>query len=436
MKKACVVTYGCRQNVSDSEKLMAALEDLGYEIIEDVEIADLVIFNTCSVREGAEERVYGNIGALKPIKKMRPDMKIAVCGCMASRAEVQERIKKSFPYVNLVFGTNDYHRLGELLESADKKRTFERNEDIKVHEIKAKNAKGPIVNVPIMYGCNNFCSYCIVPYVRGSERSRDWGQIVNEIRQLAREGKKEVLLLGQNVNSYRDSISFPQLLDKVAEVDGIERIRFISSHPKDFSDELIEIMAKNDKVCKQLHLPFQAGSNRVLKDMNRKYSREHYISLIEKARDAMPNLVITSDVIVGFPTERQEDFEETLDLVKTLKLDSLFTFIYSKRSGTPAADMKFELSEEQIKANFKRLLDAQEKISSEINEKLLGTTQEVLVEGRSSKDSEMWQGRNDGGKIVNFVGSDAIHIGDMVEVFIEGTSPWALSGKLQITNYK
>jgi len=427
--KACVITYGCRQNVSDGEKLSFALEDLGYDIIEDVQAADLVIFNTCSVREGAEERVYGNIGALKPIKKMRPNMKIAVCGCMATRAEVQDRIKKSFPYVNLVFGTNDYHRLGELLESADKKRVFEQNEDIKVHEIKAKNTKGPIANVPIMYGCNNFCSYCIVPYVRGGERSRDWEAIANEVRELSREGKKEILLLGQNVNSYRSDITFPQLLEKMAEIDGIERIRFISSHPKDFSDELIDVMEKNDKVCKALHLPFQAGSNRVLKDMNRKYSREHYISLIEKARAAMPNLVITSDVIVGFPTERQEDFEETLDLVKTLKLDSLFTFIYSKRSGTPAADMKFEQSAEQIKTNFQKLLAVQEKISSEINERLLGTTQEVLVEGRSTKDENMWTGRSGGGKIVNFVGDENIKIGDMVRVFIESTSPWALSGR-------
>ncbi|MCL2739852.1 MAG: tRNA (N6-isopentenyl adenosine(37)-C2)-methylthiotransferase MiaB [Oscillospiraceae bacterium] len=459
MKKACVITYGCRQNISDSEKIEAALEQQGYSIIEETAEADLVIFNTCAVREGAEERVYGNIGALKALKKTQPGMKIAVCGCMAARSEVQEKIKKSFPYVNLVFGTNDIHNLQELLEKAEKKRTFKANDNEQVHELESRRQKGGVIaNVPIMYGCNNFCSYCIVPHVRGRERSRAAADILNEIRNLAEEGYKEVLLLGQNVNSYKETtpspsapplrrmgIDFPELLCKVAEVDGIERIRFISSHPKDFSDKLIEVMASNNKICKQLHLPFQAGSNKVLADMNRGYTREHYISLIEKARAAMPNLAITSDVIVGFPTETQEDFEQSLELIKFLKLDSLFSFIYSKRSGTPAAEMDFALSQEQIKANFERLLAVQEKIASEINAKLLGTYQEVLVEGKSKNNENMWQGRTDGGKIVNFAAGDFVGDdgncpakqradchpplqGSIVQVYIESTSPWALSG--------
>jgi len=431
-KFACVITYGCRQNVSDSEKIEASLEAQGYSIIDAPDEADLVIFNTCAVREGAEERVYGNIGALKPLKKRRPDMKIVVCGCMAARVEVQEKIKRSFPYVSLVFGTNDIHNLQELLEIASAKRTFKANDDERIYEIKARRRQGEVIaNVPIMYGCNNFCSYCIVPYVRGRERSRASEAIFNEVRELAENGYKEVLLLGQNVNSYNSDMDFSELLCKVSELDGIERIRFISSHPKDFSEKLIDVMVSNDKICNQLHLPFQAGSNKVLEDMNRGYTREQYIDLIKKARERMPDLAITSDIIVGFPTETQEDFEDTLKLVKELKLDSLFTFIYSKRSGTPASKMEFALSEEKIKANFERLLKVQEKISEEINAKLINTYQEVLVEGKSKNNEKMWQGRTDGGKIVNFESKEETKTGVLVKVFIASSSPWALQGEVK-----
>ena len=364
MKKAYVRTYGCRQNHSDSEKIVAALELQGYAIVGEVELADLIIFNTCAVRKGAEERVYGNIGALKPLKKQKPHIKIAVCGCMAMRAEVQERLRKSYPYINLVFGTNDIHNLSENLEKAEKKRIFLQNNDENVHELQSRHEHKVIANVPIMYGCNNFCSYCIVPLTRGRERSRQASAIIDEIRGLAVKGYKEVLLLGQNVNSYhsppslrggtqsvptKQSSDFPDLLLRISQIDGIKRIRFISSHPKDFSDMLLDVMADSDNICKQLHLPFQAGSNKVLADMNRKYTREHYIGLIEKARAKIPNLTITSDVIVGFPTETQDDFEDTYRLVEDLRFDGLFTFVYSKRSGTSAAEMAFVLSKEQIK---------------------------------------------------------------------------------------
>ena len=431
MKRAMIITYGCKQNESDSEKMKGVLRGMGYEICEKQVDADLIIFNTCAVREGAEDRVYGNVGALKPLKIRKPELIIGVGGCMSARPEVAERLKKSFSHVSLVFGTNAVHDLPRLVAEAERGRVFVGNENEEIHElVGAVRESKVIANVPIMYGCDNFCTYCIVPHVRGRERSRKVADIIEEVRGLAAEGYKEVLLLGQNVNSYKDGgIGFPALLEEICKIDGIRRIRFTSSHPKDFSSELIRVMAENEKICKQLHLPFQSGSDKILSDMNRGYTRQQYIDSINAARAAMPKLVVSSDVIVGFPSETQEDFEDTLSLISELRLDHLFTFIYSKRSGTAAAEMESVLDEEQVKANFQRLLKEQERIGGEINGKLIGEVFEVLVEGMSKTDKSVYTGHTNGGKLVNFTSSEAINEGEMVQVRITDSTPWTLKGE-------
>ncbi|GHV16223.1 tRNA-2-methylthio-N(6)-dimethylallyladenosine synthase [Clostridia bacterium] len=428
-KKALIITYGCRQNTSDSEKIKGVLQSIGYEFCDKQIDSDLIIFNTCAVREGAEDRVYGNIGALKALKLKKPDLVIAICGCMAARSEVADKIKRSFSHVNLVFGTNAIHKLPQMLAQSESGRVFAKEEDEEIYEnLSTIHDSKVIANVPIMYGCNNFCTYCIVPYVRGRERSRNAEDIINEVRNLAKNGFKEILLLGQNVNSYSSTIDFPELLLALSEIDGIARIRFLSSHPKDFSPKLITAMSRSSKICKQLHLPFQSGSDKVLEAMNRKYTRAHYIELINMARQAMPNIVISTDTIVGFPSETQADFEETLSLVQELRLDMLFTFIYSKRSGTPAADIPQILSNSQIKENFSRLLKAQEVISIAINKNLISSTQAVLVEGISKNSTSAYTGRTDGGKIVNFTSDNPVNEGDILPIEIINSTPWALGG--------
>ena len=396
----CINTFGCQMNARDSEKLLGILEAIGY-VASDTEEADFVLYNTCTVRENANLRVYGRLGQLGARKKKHPHMMIALCGCMMQEKEVVEKIRKSYRYVDLIFGTHNIFKLAELLYEclSGRKRVFdvwEKTDQI-IEDLPSDRKFGFKAGVNIMFGCNNFCSYCIVPYVRGRERSRKPEDIVAEVKKLASEGVVEVMLLGQNVNSYgknlENPISFAKLLTMVEEVEGIERIRFMTSHPKDLSDELIEVMAHSKKICKHLHLPVQSGSSRILKLMNRKYTKEHYLELVDKIRTAVPDIAITTDIIVGFPGETEEDFQETLDVVRKAKYDSAFTFIYSKRSGTPAAKMPDQVPDDVVHERFDRLLKVVNEAAKEQNGKLTGNTELVLVEEIDEKDDTMVTGR-------------------------------------------
>ena len=437
-KLAMITTYGCQQNENDSEKIRGMLYEMGYGFTEDKEEADLILYNTCCVRENAEFRVFGNIGALKHLKKRKPELLIGVCGCMMQQEHIVQQIKQKYTHVDMIFGTHTLYRFPEILEKS-------MNEAYTVVDI--LNTDGYIVEdmpiqregkvkawVSIMYGCNNFCSYCIVPYVRGRERSREPEQILREVEQLAAEGYKEITLLGQNVNSYGkdldEPIDFADLLRKVNDIKGIHRIRFTTSHPKDISDKLIQTMSECEKVCEQLHLPFQAGSNKVLEKMNRRYTKEKYLEIVTKIKKAIPGIALTSDVIVGFPGETNEDFEETLDLVKKVEFDSLFTFIYSPRKGTPAEKMPDVLTTEEKQANFQKLLDVQNEISRKINEGYLGKTVEVLVEGYSKTNPEMLTGRTRTGKIVHFKGNENM-TGNLINVKINQVQTWSLFGQIE-----
>ncbi len=433
---AFVETYGCQQNVSDSEKIKGMLSEMGYDFCEKTEDADLVLYNTCAVRENAELRVFGNIGALKHQKRRNPDMKIVVCGCMMQQEHIAQTIKKKYPHVDLVLGTHALYRLPErLYQVLQNTRVFDaENEDGAIFEgISYLRGAKPLANIPIMYGCNNFCSYCIVPYVRGRERSRNPEDILKEIRQVAKDGYREVMLLGQNVNSYGKDLpggmDFAALLREVCKVDGIDRVRFMTSHPKDLSDELIAVMKEETKICKQLHLPVQSGSNRVLDAMNRKYTREQYLSLVDKVKKAMPGIVLTTDIIVGFPGETNEEFEETLSILQEVEYDTIFSFIYSKRVGTPAASMPDVMDDAEKHRNFDRMLQVQNRISKKKNDAYLGTKQVVLVEGVSKNNTETLTGRTEGGKVVNFTGSQSL-IGEFVTVTITKTQTWSLFGEL------
>ncbi len=415
--KACVITYGCQQNVADSEKIKGMLEQMGYDFTEDRLSAKLIIFNTCAVREHAEDRVFGNVGALKSYKRENPDAVIALCGCMMQQKHIADKIKKSYPFVDLVFGTHNIHCLPELIYRAltGRKRVFE------IPDMDGAIAEGVPVKrdndakawLPIMYGCNNFCTYCIVPYVRGRERSRSAENIISEFRQLVSDGYKEITLLGQNVNSYGKDlipqVSFSQLLRQLNDIDGDFRIRFMTSHPKDCTKELIETMAQCDKVAQHLHLPFQSGSDRVLKAMNRHYTREQYLELINYAKELMGDeLSITSDIIVGFPGETYEDFKETLSLVEEVKATSLFTFIYSPRKGTPAAEMPDPIPAKEKSKWFKELTDLQEKISAEQMALHKGRTYKCYVYGKGKLSDNYVAARNDGNLIIEFEGDDSL----------------------------
>ncbi len=428
-----VETYGCQQNESDSEKIKGMFFDMGCDFTDSPKNADIVIYNTCAVRENAELKVFGNIGALKHQKRKNPNMIIGVCGCMMQQEHISEIIYKKYPHVDLVFGTHALYRLPALIaEVLSNKRIVDvENEDGSVYEgITYKRDESPLAKIPIMYGCNNFCSYCIVPYVRGRERSRKPENIIDEVKSVAAEGYKEIMLLGQNVNSYSsDGYDFPTLLREVCKVYGIERVRFMTSNPKDLSDRLIDVMAEEEKVCKQLHLPVQAGSDKVLEDMNRKYTREHYLGLVKKVRERIPDIVLTTDVIVGFPTETQADFEDTLSLLKEVEYDSIFSFIYSKRVGTPAASMDFALTDEEIHKNFDRMLEVQNEISKRKNDVYLGTVQKVLAEGVSKNDVSAITGRTEGGKVVNFPGGAEL-IGKMLNIKITKVQTWSLYGEV------
>ena len=361
--KACVATFGCQMNFKDSEKLIGILNEIGYEETED-EHADLVLYNTCTVRENANLKIYGRLGYLSKLKKENSNMIIGLCGCMMQEEHVVEKIKKSYKFVDLIFGTHNIFKLAELLyERLSGQKSvidiWQGTTEI-VEDLPSERKYSFKSGVNIMYGCNNFCSYCIVPYVRGRERSRKPEDIINEIKKLVSEGVVEIMLLGQNVNSYgktlENPMTFAQLLQEIEKIDGLKRVRFMTSHPKDLSDELIDVMAHSKKICKQMHLPLQSGSDRLLKIMNRHYDKQHYLEIVDKLRKAIPDIGISTDIIVGFPGETEEDFNETLDVVKKVQYDSAFTFIYSKRSGTPAAEMENQVPQDVVKDRFDRLL--------------------------------------------------------------------------------
>ncbi len=432
-----VETYGCQMNVRISQTLAGMFQEMGYVPAESKEEADAVIFNTCCVREGAEDRLLGNLGKLKQIKKKKPEMLIMVCGCMVQEEGSAEKLKKRFPFCSVLFGTHNVHEMPKLMFSALTKgerqvSVWEKEGDI-VENMPAFREKEASAFVNIMYGCNNFCSYCIVPYVRGRERSRRSEDIIAEVRQLAKEGKKEITLLGQNVNSYgknSDEISFPELLRELNKIDGLERIRFMTSHPKDLSDELISAMAECEKVCKYIHLPVQSGSNRILKLMNRHYTREDYLLIVKKLREKMPDVAISTDIIVGFPTENEQDFEDTLDLYKQVCYNSAFTFIYSKRIGTPAEKMEEQIPAEITKDRMARLIALSEECCLRANEKYLGKTLEVLVEGVSKKDESLIFGRSDCGRMVTFPGCECL-TGKIVKVKITSVKLNTLIGEME-----
>ena len=448
----CINTFGCQMNARDSEKLLGILETIGYQAVE-TEDADFVLYNTCTVRENANLRVYGRLGQLGARKKKHPHMMIALCGCMMQEKEVVEKIKKTYRFVDLIFGTHNIFKLAELVSLC----LEERLEELEARGREDKKPKHKMVvdvwkdtdqivedlpverkysfksGVNIMFGCNNFCSYCIVPYVRGRERSRRPGEIIGEIKNLVEDGVVEVMLLGQNVNSYGkgldEPLNFAELLEEVEKIEGLERIRFMTSHPKDLSDELIEVMKNSKKICNHLHLPLQSGSSRILKIMNRHYDKEHYLELVDKIRAAVPDIALTTDIIVGFPGETEEDFEETMDVVRRVRYDSAFTFIYSKRTGTPAATMDDQIPEEVIKERFDRLLHEVQTISAEKAGKLTGQTLPVLVEEVNGQDASLVTGKLTNNSTVHFPGT-ADMIGTIQNVVLEECKGFYYIGRL------
>ena len=430
------VCFGCQMNAKDSEKLEGILEAIGY-VRTDSEDADFLIMNTCTVRENANLRVYGRLGQLKKFKKKNPDMIIALCGCMMQESLVVEKIKQSYRHVDIIFGTHNVFKLAELIEAKLDSDSmvidiWEGTSEI-VEDLPSDRKYDFKCGVNIMFGCNNFCTYCIVPYVRGRERSRKPEDIIKEIKELIADGVTEVMLLGQNVNSYGKNlehpISFAKLLEMVEEIDGLKRIRFMTSHPKDLSDELIDVMAKSQKICKHLHLPMQSGSSKVLADMNRNYTKESYLNLVDKIRAKIPDISLTTDIIVGFPTETEADFEDTLDVVRRVRFDSAFTFIYSKRSGTPAASMEFAASETEIKERFNRLLKEVQESAKETCGKDQGKRMEVLVEGLDEQDENLLTGRLSNNILVHFPGKKEL-IGTYQQVELSESKGFYYLGKL------
>ena len=433
--KAFVHTYGCQGNVADGERLKGMLEQMGYVMTEELEEADLVLYNTCAIREHAEDRVFGNVGALKNIKAAKKDMKILLCGCMMQQERVAKKIRTSYPFVDIVFGTHVIHRLPEFLYkslSAGKKIYELPDEDgVIVEDMPLHRDSDFKAWIPVMYGCNNFCTYCIVPYVRGRERSRDPELIIAEAKELVAKGYKEITLLGQNVNSYGKypdyGCNFSQLLRELNAIDGDFIIRFMTSHPKDCTHELLETMAKCEKVAKHLHLPFQSGSNRVLDAMNRRYTREKYLGLLEYAYSLMPELSVTSDVIVGFPGETYEEFSETVTLVEQANFTSMFTFIFSPREGTKAAAMPDPVSREEKGKWFRELLDAQEKVAAKRTASMVGKTYRVLCESVSK--GGLIEGRTEGNIIIEFPADTSV-IGSFRNVKVTESLTWILRGEL------
>lgn len=435
MKKYMIMTFGCQLNENDSEKIAGMVENLGYEKTDDLSKCDLVVFNTCCVRENAEERLFGKIGEIKKLKEERGTI-IAIGGCMMQEEHILEKIKKSYKYIDLVFGTHTLNKFEE-----DLKKIIEEKKKIRdVIDIDGEVIEGlPIkrndkfkASVSIMYGCNNFCSYCIVPYVRGRERSRKKEDILKEVEFLAKEGYKEITLLGQNVNSYDggDGYKFSNLLYDVCKIEGIERIRFISPHPKDFTDDVIKAIKDNKKISRIVHLPLQSGSTKVLKEMNRKYTKEQYLALAEKMRKEIPDILFSTDIIVGFPGETEEDFENTLDVVRRINYEQIFMFIYSRRVGTVADKMENQIPEEIKHKRFERLKKLYDDNVSKNNEKFIGKVEKILVDGESKNNENMFTGRNDANKVIIFEGSKDL-IGKMINVKITEEHKWYLKGEVE-----
>lgn len=421
----CVTTFGCQMNARDSEKLAGILESCGFLLIED-EDADFVIYNTCTVRDNANQRVYGRLGHLNSLKKKSPHKRIALCGCMMQEPSVIEKIQKSYSFVDLIFGTHNIYKFAELLsrmyESDGMVIDIWKDSDEIVEDLPVERKYSFKSGINIMFGCNNFCSYCIVPYVRGREKSREPKEILREIERLVADGVVEIMLLGQNVNSYGKNlehpITFAQLLQEVEKIDGLQRIRFMTSHPKDLSDELIQVMKESTKICRHLHLPLQSGSTKILNAMNRHYTKESYLALVEKIRKEIPDIAITTDIIVGFPGETSEDVDETIDVIRQVQYDNAFTFIYSKRTGTPAAAMENQVPQEQVKKDFDRLLKVVQETARERVARLQGQTLDALVEEVNEQDSHLLTGRLSNNTIVHFPGDPSL-IGSIVPVYLK-----------------
>ncbi len=432
-----IETWGCQMNEEDSEKLSGMLKRVGYTKTENKEDAGIILFNTCCVRENAENKVFGNLGSLKHLKKENPDLIIGICGCMMQQEGMADKILKKFPYVNIVFGTHNAYKFPEYLnrvktEGVQIKEIFNKETDI-VEGLPIDRESNVKAFVTIMYGCNNFCTYCIVPYVRGRERSRKPEDILNEVRELVAQGYKEITLLGQNVNSYgkglEEEVDFAKLLRMIDEIEGLERVRFMTSHPKDLTHDVIMAIKECDKLCEQIHLPVQSGSNSILKKMNRHYTKEYYLDLIKKIKEEIPGVTLTTDIIVGFPGETEEDFQETLELVKKVGYSSAFTFIYSRRNNTPADMMLNQVSEEDKHHRFNRLIAAVNERVIAQNKAEEGNILEVLVEGNSKNDAEKLTGRTRTGRLVNFTGEN-VNVGELVNVKITRAQNFSLIGEV------
>lgn len=431
-----ITTFGCQMNEHDSEVMAGMLLEKGFEPVKERRDADVAIINTCSVRENADKRFFGTLGQLKRRKKENPDFIVCVCGCMMQQQHVIDTIKAKYPWVDIIFGTHNIHQFPELVDNAlnEKKKQVEIWPDGGeiVEGLPAKRLFDCKALVNIMFGCNNFCTYCIVPYTRGRERSRRPEEITKEVRNLVSDGVKEIMLLGQNVNSYHgdEKTDFADLLYRLNEIDGLERIRFMTSHPKDLSDKLIQAFVDCDKLCKNIHLPVQSGSSRILKRMNRKYTKDAYLELVAKLKAAVPGITMSTDIIVGFPGETEEDFEETLDLVRKVRYDSAFTFLYSIRKGTPAEKYEEQVAEDVKHERFNRLVDLINSISAEKNAQYTGRIERVLVEGASKTNSKTLSGRTDGFKLVNFEGTKDM-IGNLIDVEITEGKTFSLEGRLR-----
>ena len=432
-KQYCLITYGCQMNSSDSERYAGQLEELGYTMTEDAELADVILMNTCCVRETAEDKVLGKIGEFKHLKARNNDLIIAVTGCMAQ--EWQERLFKRAPHLDLVIGTHNIHKLIDLIKEREEKRGHALATDMDgnvFYDIPTRRFQKFFAWVPIMNGCNKFCTYCIVPYVRGREVSRPLEEIVEEVRNLADEGYKEITLLGQNVNSYgldfKDGTDFSALLYAVEDIDGIERVRYMTSHPKDMTFAMVDAIAQCSKVVTHLHLPVQSGSTELLKKMNRGYSAEHYLELIEYVREKIPDVALTTDLIVGFPGETEDMFQDTLKLLKKVRYDMAYTFIYSPRTGTPAATMGNQVPQEVKSDRLRRLMAMQNEISLACNKEMEGRDYEVIVEGPTKNDENHWFGRTSGNKMIIWENDGTLAVGDTVPVHVDKGQTWVLKG--------
>lgn len=432
-RKYHILTFGCQMNEHDSEIISGMLEERGAEAV-DNQYADIIILNTCSVRENADKRFFGTLGQLKKRKQQNENFIVCVCGCMMQQQHIIDTLKQKYPWVDVIFGTHNIHQFPEILQNviSEKRKLTEVWEEAGeiVENLPAKRLHKHKSFVNIMYGCNNFCTYCIVPYTRGRERSRDENEIIREVEALIKDGVKEITLLGQNVNSYNGvDTDFAGLIYRLNEVDGLERIRFMTSHPKDLSDRLIKAFADCDKLCKSIHLPVQSGSDEILKRMNRKYTKEEYLQLVKKIRDAVPDISVSTDIIVGFPGETDVDFEETLDLCRQVQYDSAFTFIYSVRKGTPAEKYDNQIPEEEKHRRFNMLVDVVNESSAHKNETYVGRIEKVLVDGPSKTRKNILTGRTDSFKLVNFEGDESL-IGEIVDIEIISATTFSLTGRV------